>query len=210
MTRESPYRGLPGEEASGGKSRKEVYVYPLAKRCREVLRNGPPPAFAPEDAFVRLWGNVIGTVVRVANEHDRLWQQRRRVLNTLLVTLFVFRLVFSKDRQGYATTVAGLWEQCRMMGIALPQATPVAASAMCRARAKLDEGLFRRLHGEILREAGAADAGKRWKGRRIFAVVRQANSGVDSRCKSGGKGAARLAAVLVGESPTGAILSLAP
>ena len=55
---------------------------------------------------MRLWGNVIGTVVRVANEHDRLWQQRRRVLNTLLVTLFVFRLVFSKDRQGYATTVA--------------------------------------------------------------------------------------------------------
>ncbi len=146
----------------------------------------------------------------VANEHDRLWQQRRRVLNTLLVTLFVFRLVFSKDRQGYATTVAELWEQCRMMGIALPQATPVAASAMCRARAKLDEGLFRRLHGEILREAGVADAGKRWNGRRIFAVVRQANSGVDSRCKSGGKGAARLAAVLVGASPTGAILSLAP
>ncbi len=172
-------KGRPGEEASGGKNRKEVYVYPLAKRCREVLRNGPPPArkrrrpppaFAPEDAFVRLWGNMIGTVVRVANEHDRLWQQRRRVLNTLLVTLFVFRLVFSKDRQGYATTVAALWEQCRMMGIALPQATPVAASAMCRARAKLDEGLFRRLHGEILREAGAADAGKRWKGRRIFAV----------------------------------------
>ena len=92
------------------------------------------------------------------------------MLNTLLVTLFVFRLVFSKDRQGYATTVAALWEQCRMMGIALPQATPVAASAMCRARAKLDEGLFQRLHGEILREAGAADAGKRWKGRRIFAV----------------------------------------
>ena len=82
---------------------------------------------------MRLWGNVIGTVVRVANEHDRLWRQRRRVLNTLLVTLFVFRLVFSKDRQGYATTVAELWEQCRMMGIALPQATPVAASAMCRA-----------------------------------------------------------------------------
>ena len=166
MTRESPYKGRPGEEASGGKSRKEVYVYPPAKRCREVLRNGPPPArkrrrpppaFAPEDGFVRLWGNVIGTVVRIANEHDRLWQQRRRVLNMLLVTLFVFRLVFSKDRQGYATTVAELWEQCRMMGIALPQATPVAASAMCRARAKLDEGvllfftLFRHVFPKISR-----------------------------------------------------------
>ncbi len=142
-------------------------------------RAAPGPQASPAAAGLCAGGCVCTAVGQrdrnggpgsVANEHDRLWQQRRRVLNTLLVTLFVFRLVFSKDRQGYATTVAGLWEQCRMMGIALPQATPVAASAMCRARAKLDEGLFRRLHGEILREAGAVDAGKRWKGRRIFAV----------------------------------------
>ena len=40
----------------------------------------------------------------------------RRVLNTLLIMLFVFRLVFSKDRQGYAITLAELWDQCRALG----------------------------------------------------------------------------------------------
>jgi len=40
--------------------------------------------------------------------------------------------------------------------------------------------------------------------------VRQTNWRKGSRWKSGGRGAARLAAVLAGESPAGAILSLAP
>ena len=45
-----------------------------------------------EDRFVQLWQGIISTVVRVAGEYDRQWQQRQRVLNTLLVVLFVFRL----------------------------------------------------------------------------------------------------------------------
>ena len=43
--------------------------------------------------------------------------RRRRVLNTLLVVLFVFRLVFAPDRQGYAVTLAELWAQCRRLGL---------------------------------------------------------------------------------------------
>ena len=35
------------------------------------------------------------------------------MLNTLLLVLFVFRLVFAPDRQGYAVTLAELWAQCR-------------------------------------------------------------------------------------------------
>ena len=50
------------------------------------------------------------------------------------------------------------------------EAQPVAASAVCNARAKLDETVFKSLHCRILEQAGLADAGKRWKGHRIFAV----------------------------------------
>ncbi len=82
----------------------------------------------------------------VANRHDRLWQQRRSVLNTLVVVLFIFRLVFSKGRPGYATTLAELWGQCRTMGIELPQPAPVSPSSICSARARLDEQLFKTLH----------------------------------------------------------------
>ena len=58
--------------------------------------------------------------------------RRRRVLNSLIVVLFVFRLVLS--RGGYATVTAELWDQCRKLGIALPQRQPVAASSICKAR----------------------------------------------------------------------------
>ena len=129
-----------------------------------------PPRLAPDDPFVQLWDNIIGTAVAVAHDHDRVWQRRRRVLNTLLIMLFIFRLVFSKDRQGYAITLGELWDQCRVMGVDLPQATPVAASAVCKARAKLDEAVFKTLHARILERAGLHGAGTLWKGHAIFAV----------------------------------------
>ena len=61
-------------------------------------------------------------------------------------------MLSSRD-QGYATTLAELWEQCHALGVALPQPDPVAASAMCRARAKVDENVFRSVHAEILKRA---------------------------------------------------------
>jgi len=56
------------------------------------------------------------------------------------------------------------------MGIPLPQAVPVAASAFCTARAKLDENVFKRLHAKILRHYDRPGADGEWKGHRIFAV----------------------------------------
>ena len=92
------------------------------------------------------------------------WQLRRRVINTLLVVLFVYRLMFSGN--GYTATLAALWEQCRACGIPLPQAEPVAASSMSAARAKVDEAIFKNLHAEILKRAESSQ----WKGHRVFAV----------------------------------------
>ena len=93
--------------------------------------------------------------------------KRRRILDSLIVVLFVFRLVLSRGDKGYATVLAELWGQCRKLGIALPQRDPVAASSICKARAKVHEDLFLDLHREILRR-GCAD--RRWKGHRTFAV----------------------------------------
>ena len=167
-----------GETRGGkGKAPKRVYVYPLATDFREVLLHGPQrsaprrsprrPRLAPDDPFVLLWRDLIGALTAVAAEHDRVWQVRRRVLHTLLVMLFVYRLVLSSGEQGYATTLAELWEQCRALGVALPQPDPVAASAMCRARAKVDENVFRSVHAEILKRASSPPA---WRGHRLFAI----------------------------------------
>ena len=82
--------------------------------------------------------------------------------------LFVFRLVLSRGGKGYATVLAELWEQCRKLGIALPQPQPVAASSIAKARARVSDDLFLDLHREILRHG---ESGGRWNGHRLFARV---------------------------------------
>lgn len=167
-------------KSSPGKTPKGIYIYPLAKNAKTVLiegHKGPrrkptrlaPKPLNPTDPFVQLWKNIICTVTLVANDFDRQWQKRQRVLNTLLIMLFIFRLVFSNTRQGYAITITELWEQCRTMGIELPQASPVAPSAFCSARAKLDENIFKLLQEQILQQAKPDSKGL-WQGHSLFAV----------------------------------------
>ena len=179
-------KGQSATKSTPGKPAKDVYVFPLTRNPKPILINGPelvrkkgkantgntgktPRPLGPTDPFVQLWQNIIGTVIHVAHDFDQQWQKRQRVLNSLLIMLFIFRLVFSTNKQGYAMTITELWEQCRTLGIDLPQSTPVAASAFCNARAKLDEQVFKILQLKILQQARST-SDRLWQGHRLFAV----------------------------------------
>lgn len=182
-------KGLAASKSTPGKTVKNVYVMSLTRNARSLLVNGPTTAnrksktrrartnqtdqrfkpLSPTDPFVNLWKNIIGTVTQVAHDYDQQWQKRQRVLNSLLIMLFIFRLVFSTNKQGYAITTAELWEQCITLNIGLPQPTPVAASAFCNARAKLDEQVFKELQSKILQQA-TPDINNQWQGHRLLAV----------------------------------------
>ena len=112
----------------------------------------------------------MAAVVQVAHEHDAAWMQRQRVLSTLLVVLFVFRLVFAPNRQGYALTLRDLWAQCRALDIPLPKPEPVSQSSMHDARCKVHDAVFFRIHREILRRAPPDEPRTLWYGHRTFAV----------------------------------------
>ena len=159
---------------SRAKPAKQILVLALDPDFRAVLkgesRTPPrrkPPAPARDDPYVAMWMKIIDAAGELAAAHDRQWMKRKRILDSLVVVLFVFRLVLSHGDKGYATVLAELWDQCRKLGIALPQREPVAASSICKARAKVHENLFLDLHREILRHG---DADRRWKGHRTFAV----------------------------------------
>ncbi len=174
------YLGLTtGARASASqpaRTPKQVWVRPLHKQFRSILLDGPPkrtrqkrsPAQA-DDAFVQLWQGLIGTLTQLASDHDRTWVRRQRTLNTLLVVLFVYRIVFTPDSQGYATVLEQLWEQCRALDLQLPQ-RPVTPAAICRARAKVDEQLFLRIHRAVLAEFPPDTPHSLWRGHRTFAV----------------------------------------
>ena len=169
--------GMTAGHRSGSRSKppKEILVMPLDPDFRRVLKGGnrppkrrkPTPLPVCDDPFVAMWMKIIEAAGRLAAEHDRTWMRRRRVLNSLIVMLFVFRLVLSRNSKGYATVVAELWDQCRKLRIDLPQRQPVVASSICKARARVHEDLFLDLHREILRHGGD---GGRWKGHRTFAI----------------------------------------
>ena len=117
-----------------------------------------------------MWARVLADVVRVTSEWDRAWMQRRRLLNTLLVVLFVFRLVLAPRNQGYAATATELWDQCRQLDIPLPQSQPVSPGALSRARAKIHPQAFLRVHRAVLQHAPRDDPRALWRGHRVFAV----------------------------------------
>ncbi len=178
--------GLARRANQTGTSPKDCYVYPLHDQFRTLLNTGAnsssgtksmsPKAsmntkpLSSHDPFIQLWHKIIALVVEVAHQFDHQWQQRRRAIDTLLLILFIFRLVFSKNKQGYATTISELWDQCRIMQVALPQSKPVAASAFCNARSKLDEAIFKTLNTNIIRTYEPSLIEQRWKPHRVFAV----------------------------------------
>lgn len=173
-----------GKKASSNRkkvSSKQIYVYPLTSDFRTALMNSKkkPISTIPQyssqplktnDPFIILWQRVIDIVFTVANDFDQQWQQRKRTINTMLLILFIFRLVFSKNKQGYGITILELWDQCRVMNIPLPQKKPAAASAFSNARKKLDESIFKELNAKIINTYEVEQGGQLWKGHRLFAV----------------------------------------
>ena len=170
--------GRSAGDLKEGRRRKDVYVKPLQADARAVLCGGRRTrrkkaaaleAAVADGGFVALWRGFVDIVAETAAEHDARWRVRRRTIDTLLVMLFVFRLAFSHTRQSYQITINGLWQQCRVLGVALPQADPVAASAMCAARQKVGAAVFARAHRRIVGRIGD-DGIELWCGRRLYAV----------------------------------------
>lgn len=166
-------------------SRKEIFVYPLQadwqqrltsaprtvelkKRYRNDLKASRTPAV--DAPFVALWEQVMHIFHAVAAEYDQKWRVRKRVIDTLMLMLLIFRLVCSKNTQSYGTTIDELWNNCQQLKLALPQKSSIAPSSFCAARQKLDEAIFKCANQRVL-AAYADDAGRyAWRGHRLFAV----------------------------------------
>ena len=152
---------------------KSIFVFPLQTNFRAALENLKPAdaAINSDEKFVLLWGKVVHIIADVALAFDEQWQQRKRLIDSLLLVFLIFRLVFSKNSQGYGTTLEDFWANCHRMKFPLPQKQPVSASSFATARKKLDEALFKVLNARIIAACGEEDdAQYRWFNHRLFAV----------------------------------------
>jgi hypothetical protein len=178
-------RGRLAPDHERRKSQKEIFAVPLQSDWRQHL-TGAPRAVALkkryrndlkasrtpsiDEPFVVLWEQVLHIFREVAAEYDRQWRVRKRVIDTLMLMLLIFRLVCSKNTQSYGTTIDDLWDNCRQLNMPLPQKESIAPSSFCTARRKLDEAVFKCANQNIL-AAYAGDAERyAWRGHRLFAV----------------------------------------
>jgi len=166
---------------------KDIYAYPLENDWRNTLTNchqkktinkkyrndlKTSRTRSVDDAFVSLWEKVAKVINDIAEQYDEKWRVRRRVINSMMIILLIFRLVSSKNSQGYGTTIDELWDSCRKMDLPLPQKSTIAPSSFCAARKKLDEEVFKIVNKKIIdtyAEQGRNEEYK-WLGHRIFAV----------------------------------------
>jgi len=157
---------------------KDVYVYPLEASFRDTLIHGRKSRPKNETVtnysnmkFIDFWDKVVHIVNEVASDFDGRWQIRKRVINSMLLIMLIFRLVSSKGRQGYGSTIDDLWENCRNIRQPLPKRDSIASSSFTVARRKLDESIFKIINTKIVTAYGVELAENfRWQGHRIFAV----------------------------------------
>ena len=167
---------------------KDIYIYPIDSDWRHTLTNYHSSSSLKKkyrndiqlsntrsvnDDFVALWKKVVKVISEVASQYDEQWQVRKRVINSMLIILLIFRLVCSKNSQSYGTTIDELWDSCDRLDLSLPQNGSIAPSSFCAARIKLDEAVFKQVNQRIIAtyaQQYQKDNTYKWLGHRIFAV----------------------------------------
>jgi len=175
-------RGRFDPKHENKKTIKDIYIYPIESDWKDILTNCQSSSSLKKkyrndiktsrtrsvgDDFVTLWEKVVNIINEVALEYDKQWQLRKRIINSMLIILLIFRLVCSKNSQSYGTTIDELWDSCDRLDVPLPQKGSIAPSSFCTARLKLDENVFKEINSKVIATYAQDD---RWLGHRIFAV----------------------------------------
>lgn len=119
-------------------------------------------------AFVgNFWSPLQKIISDICSDFDKTWQIRKRTIDTNFLVLFIFKLVLSKNKQGYKSLLNELWEKPELVAF---QEFPVSASSLCEARQKLPEEIFTELNKAILSYQKEVIQQTNWCGHRIFAA----------------------------------------
>lgn len=123
-----------------------------------------------EEKSLKFWSEIKNIFKKISDKFDEQWQKRKRILGTQLLVAFIIKLVQSKNKQGYGSTLNQFWEVCLEKGIVLPQTNSIAASSFCEARQKLPEDIFKELNQELINHWQNNHELPTWNDHRIFAV----------------------------------------
>ena len=94
-------------------------------------------------------------------------------LSPELLVVFLVYMAADSNRRGVRHLLADFWADAEELGLELPRATPVSATAICNARQRLNPDVFRdALYAlsDSSVDGVAARGAATWRGRRVYAV----------------------------------------
>lgn len=113
------------------------------------------------------WSPLQVLIERSCADFDKIWQTRKRVINTQFLVIFILKLVLSKNSQGYKILLNELWETKEISNL---QQQPVSASSLCEARQKMPATIFTQINQQVLAMREKSDPLPLWRGHRVFGV----------------------------------------
>lgn len=113
------------------------------------------------------WSPLQSLIEELCSKFDKIWQTRKRVINTHFLVIFILKLVLSKNSQGYKILLNDLWEKNEIASL---QQNPVSASSLCEARQKMPATIFITLNQQVLKLREQSDPLPLWHGQRVFGV----------------------------------------
>ena len=113
------------------------------------------------------WNPIQHLIEQSCLEFDKIWQKRKRVIDSQFLVIFILKLVLSKNKQGYNSVLTELWESKEVGAL---QKEPVSASSICEARQKMPASVFISLNQRILALREKIEPLPTWHGHRVFGV----------------------------------------
>ena len=113
------------------------------------------------------WSPLQGIIEELCLNFNRTWQVRQRVITTQFLVMFIFKLVLSKNKQGYKILLNELWEKSE---VSFMQEKPVSASSISEARQKMPADIFTLINQKLLASREKDNPLPLWRGHRVFGV----------------------------------------
>jgi len=116
------------------------------------------------------WVKVNEIIINNSKKYDTIWRKRKRIIDTYILIFFIFKLVLSKNTQGYNSILVELWDEFYQKGITPPQKESISPSSICEARQKLPENIFKNINRDLITEWEKTNGMSTWRGHRVFGV----------------------------------------
>lgn len=123
-----------------------------------------------EEAITDYWLSVKEIIDKTCESYDSQWRRRKRVLNTKIIILMIFKIILSDRRRGLSINLTEFWDGCSDKNIDLPQPKSVTASSFCEARQKISENIFKNLNKTLLGNWDKKRSLPLWLGHRVYAI----------------------------------------